>query len=327
MKPRIRLTEEQLRRLADMRARSYSWAAIGRELAIHRQIAKREYIEWEKRQVLIDLKFVRQQVAAEDFREHLELISNLGEEIGRYLEGCSLSRNWMDAEDAVRPVVDSSAPLRSENGHSVHLQQSERFRRQRRWLYDGLKSHAVGTNLAIDLAELERHRQRCSAAVARLEKLAEPQRMDHFQSYISKLSWDDCQVGKLDKYVLDLQWLVISELVEGGCVKEGMLGSEWNETVNATSNFDDHLVVMPETWAIQIQGAVVIPELASEKEALAVRAACLNMVKGMLFSDEAQHAALALNKVRRRAQALADQLDPLRLRPILLRTRCELCPV
>ena len=219
MRPRVRLTEDQLRRLTDMRARHYSWAAIGRELAIHRQIVKREYIEWEKQQVLIDLKNVRQRVAEEDFREHVELISNFGEEISHHLEKGSLSRNWMDAEDALRPVVDSSAPLRSEGRNSVHPQQSERFRRQRRWLYDGLKSHAVGTNLAIDLAELERHRQRCSAAVARLEKLAEPQRMDHFQSYISKLSWDDCQVGKLDKYVLDLLWLLIGELVEGGCVK------------------------------------------------------------------------------------------------------------
>ena len=156
MKPRVRLTEEQYRRLADMRVKGYSWAAIGRELGIHRQIVKREYMQWEKQQALVDLKFVRQQVAAEDFKEHLELISYFGEEISRHLEESSLSRNWMDAEDALGPVVDSPAPLRSEGRNSVHPRQSERFRRQRRWLYDGLKSHLVGTNFAIDLAELER---------------------------------------------------------------------------------------------------------------------------------------------------------------------------
>ena len=82
MRRRIRLTDEQLRRASKMKASGESWVAMERELGVHRQIVKREYLESEKRQVLIDLKNVRQEVAAEDFKEHLELLSALGEEIG-----------------------------------------------------------------------------------------------------------------------------------------------------------------------------------------------------------------------------------------------------
>ena len=223
--------------------------------------------------------------------------------------------------------MESSAPMQSEDGDSVQPQHSERFSRQRRWLYEGLTSHVVETSHESDLTEFDRRRKRCSATLAGLEKLAELEIMSHLQGHASDLNWDEHQIGNLRTDVFDLLWRVISEVVAGDWVKEGMSDTQWSEIVKATSNLDGRITVVPETWAIIVQRTVTIPELSGEEEAEAVRAACLNMVEALLFSEQAHQLATELNDVRRRAMDLSDQLDPLRLRPILLRTRCDLCPV
>ena len=169
MKPRIRLTDQQLRGTDNLRARNYSWSAIGKELGIHRQIVKREYLGWEKSQVRDQLKTVRQQVAAEEFKEHLELLSKLAQELGDHLESNSASRNGVAAGEVFRLVLESTSPLHSDHSDLLPPKRGERFRRERRWLYDALEAHLAGTRWEATLRELERWRKGCAAALTLLE--------------------------------------------------------------------------------------------------------------------------------------------------------------
>lgn len=81
MVKRIELSESQLESVIQLRQRrGYSWLRIERETHIPRRVAKREYLRWEQQQAREDLQTARREVAAEEFREHLDALLDLAVE-------------------------------------------------------------------------------------------------------------------------------------------------------------------------------------------------------------------------------------------------------
>ena len=330
MKPRIMLTEEQLYRVAELRALEHTWSFIGRELGVHRQILKREYLIWANAQVAQQLTAVRQDVAEEEFRRHLDLVCALAQELVDRLETLIVSPRGVEGEDLFSPAVNSTAPLRSPGTDLLPQEPSQRFQRERRWVYDALQMHIGASEWKDRLGDLQGQLRRCLTKRAALSRRVNQAAAELSRSAAQQAGGGEQPQGRVGRTLVGLVWDVVIEVTARYSVEEGMSDSKWQRVVDSAWRAANAIRVVPvansSSWDILIDGRGVLPHLPSEQGALEASRKCDSVVRALLLGDEAKHLTFSLRRLADQARPFVDQLDPIRLRPLLLRTRCYLCP-
>ncbi len=137
--------------------------------------------------------------------------------------------------------------------------------------------------------------------------------------------------------LVEIGWQVIRELAAGQKVKEGIGTSEWEEVVDSAWNPGDYMSITKSNsspgseFAVHVtllkQGNGLLPPLSREEQGVAVQLSCGRWVADLLRLEAATHLTIALQILIAPLQEAVELLDPLRLRPYLLRTRCDLCTV
>lgn len=79
------------------------------------------------------------------------------------------------------------------------------------------------------------------------------------------------------------------------------------------------------SFRLEVMDRVALAEI-DEESAETVKQWWLGLATTLLAGDASKRAAVWLKELTGHAQPVIDQLDDLRLRPVLLRTRCGLCP-
>ena len=75
------LSHKELAKVITLRQESASWLKIQRETGIPRRIAQRAHEQYLRSQAREELKAARKEVAAEEFRTHLRLVTGFAESI------------------------------------------------------------------------------------------------------------------------------------------------------------------------------------------------------------------------------------------------------
>ena len=332
VRKRISLTEEQLERVTELRARGLSWSEVGRQLGVHRLIVQREHRNWEALHGQVRLREIRREVAAEEFKRHLHQVVSLAAALRTVIEWVLTEPHWLGMDDPFTTRVGQAGSLSFLDDDP--LATVDHAQRKRSWahLYESLQKHLAGVEWREREKEWGRRRRRCATLHGEWEMEA-LQRLDASVSAVAlryKLDLQGQERERLVDELIKLAWQTLVSMLTRD-VARGMNEAEQSTFVHdlrkpLLSAIATAQAPSNHGWSLDIEGKEFLAGISDEEMAKAVREACVNGLTKTLSSPPARHALMALQDVKQASDSLSEVLEPLKLRPLLLRTQCSLCP-
>ncbi len=313
------VSPEELARIIRLRQSDTSWLQIQRDTGVSRRVAKRVYEEWGRSQAREELKAARKELAVEEFRTHLNLLTGFAESI--VLTVCIPS-----SPNDTRHAKEILAVLwQRDRLHEVDfipaINPTERGKRraalQNQMLFKSLQAHTYGKVRWQALGEWE---EAWDTSRENLIKLGE-------------------EAHEVLSNILDQKPKLTDRIVKGSGKKDaiermvnGMLHVVWPSIltgkpdqkiplVRAMSRSDGMTEVIFGDGNLTL-GLIFTEGDLAEEVAKACKWAAENLDKGKTTSAVAKQ----VNVMKERIKELEEMLDPLMLRPLILGTQCNLCP-
>jgi len=299
-----------------------SWLAIERQTGIPRRTAKRAYEEWKRTKSIDELKDARRDIAGEEFREHLRDILGIAE-----LIVMGLPRQMMYSETRVADEVLDG--LWKKDLHAEEYRDYRPFEsqpeikqriliRQNRLLFQSLLSH---TREGVRWEVLEQWKQEWNACKDFLK----------FLNTEAREIVDNVWTKQKPEIKVRIQGVgggkKTAEYMASGAVESVWRGAETGKLMGAC-DLVRAIVADEGKWKI------LFTDVGSDRETVVeggdtakeVVEMCRWTANNLSRGELAQTAATSLGVIRDKAGELEEILNPLILRPLILRTRCELCP-
>lgn len=312
------LLDEKLQSVIALREGGSSWVKIQKEVGIDRRTAKRAYEQWERSQAREELKAARQNIAAEEFRNHLYSLIKLAQSLIKALTVPKLPGERRRASDILLKLWQSDIvgqygayglpSLRAETNYIVG---------QNQILFKSLQTH---TQEKVDWHAVEKWEDswnRCIDALVKLEaegkkilKNILEQKSDLKVSILRGTQRKDI-AERILKGILHVVW---RHILDGRLSKTFPLlriaprSDGRTEVLFGEDNFD--------------QG-IIFNEARSAKE---VSEVCKWAAQNLSKEDLVEKLADEVDTMHRKIEELRESLGPLILKPLILRTRCDLCP-
>jgi hypothetical protein len=286
---RRELSNEELAKVIRLRKIGNSWLRIQHETGIHRQMAKRAYEKWEHSKSMEELKEARKDVAAQAFGEHINYLIKLAESLVSALHVPKMLRGLNNADEALDQLW-----MRNIQGELELSQKSGTVE----------IGHVVRRNRMIFKALQEHTREK-----VRWEALEEwKQARNNAAEYFRKLRLEATEViGNIWRGISTGESEQMHVLKGSSIMTEGRV---WLEFYKGDSDT-----------------RLDLNDVKLAKDVLKVcRWAANNLQKGNK-SDLVRRLVEEVHRMQDRTEELEATLDELLLRPMILRTRCDLCPV
>jgi exonuclease VII small subunit len=327
MPRRRNLSPDELSRIVQLRGSRTSWLKIEQITGVPRQIAKREYGAWERSQSKEELKQARIQVATDLFNEHLQQIVRLAEGLVNDIPESMTPLETRDAEIVISDILARWISSEADELVSLIPRQQEAERAQRRslrqnqMLFRSLRDH---TREKVDWRILEEWKGGWNTSRAAMEALRSKAE-ETVRNILVKQ-----KPGVNDKIeVSGVKDDVVANMVAG--VVEVVLRGANDNTLEMVAQFVQTrpmtegrgLIVFGEL------GSVTRVELADSDLATDAAEICRWAAKNLSIEERDKHIRLyrdGIEAIKEAVQKLEDALNPLMLRPMILRTRCDLCP-
>ena len=316
------LSPIELKNVVELRRLGANWVEIARETKVERRAAKRAYEEWERDQKINEQKAVRFRVAAEAFHEHIDDLIRLAESLVSALHVPEMLR-WLDnADEALDQLWMRNIQVELEPSPTSQPTSGERERvvRRNKMLFKSLQKH---TQEKVRWEALEEWKQARNNVV----------------EYSKELRLEAIEVIGNN----------LNELGLKGRIKTAIGGNDVTERISDGLReviWRGILTVKPDQMHV-LKGSSVITEgrvwlefykgdsdtkldlnndVELAKEVLTMcRRAVANLREG-IKSDLVQRLTDEVRRMQDRTGELEESLDGLILRPMILRTRCDLCP-
>jgi hypothetical protein len=327
MPRRRNLSPDELDRISQLRASRTSWLKIERITGVPRQIAKREYGAWEQSQSKEELKQARIQVATDLFNEHMQQIVGLAEGLVSDIPDSMNPGETRDAETVISDIV--ARWISSEAGEYVYViprqQEDERAKRrslrQNQMLFRSLRNH---TREKVDWRVLEEWKGGWNTSRAAMEALRS-------------------KAGKIVRNILVNLKPSVNDKIKASGVKDDVLANMVAGVVEVVwrgmnDSAPEELAKLVQTKPLS-EGRVLIIfaesgsltriELTDSGLAKDVVEICRQGAKNLSIEEREGQIRLykdGIRAMRGAIKKLEDMLDPLMLRPMILRTTCDLCP-
>lgn len=326
---KIMLSQSRVEQLLNLRESGLSWVKIEKETGIARRIAKREYDEWSAKQSRRQLEDARKEVAAHEYRIHLDLLSQMANFLLYSLVIPNPLTDLRKADEVISQFLEKDF-YQDQLSFEVRLgdqQRDKRVIRMNELLFKSLRDHTQRRVpwQALDL--WKEARNDCVEDIIRMK------------SEISKVFTNILEqkpgLGKkLDGIYKNAN--VIENVIEG------ILINMW---LNGVTDVKSKVTVMKGV-SLNRQGTawIVFHNKASEetnctfereapndnvllaKEVSGVSIwAIENLLKGR--NDLIQDIKRDVYKMQENTGRLEAVLNHLVLRPIILNTRCDICPI
>jgi len=319
MKRRI-LSQQELEQVVKLQQGGASWLKIQQETGIPRRVAKRAYNEWEQSRSLEELKAARRDVATEELRKHLNSLVDFAELLVDRL-GIPESPNEMRDADKVFVQLWQTDIYRELEAHRLNRitmpKRQRRIFRQNQMLFKSLQDH---TRDEVNWEVLREWREAWDSCIALLVSL-------QGQTYELVGNFLDQEQGLKEK--------IEKETGKKDAVRRIADGVLWATWWAATVSRPDEEHASFQTISGGQGGKVIFGptkrtlQLAFIDEELAqgVARVCNRATKIVYREKIPEQLLERLHTVREKIEELEEMLIPLRLHPLILRTRCDLCPV
>ena len=288
---RIELTDEQIETVVQLRqGRRYSWLRIQKETGISRHVAKREYLRWEDNQGKKKLETVRREVAAQEFQRHLDALVETAMQFAALL----VSPEPLETRTASEFLESNIRELGSHR--DIHEEPSileGMSARQRKWMVESLRAHTLESVPWDKLKDWARQWDRC---------------VEEYQ-----ICWSMIHLQPVCDTLPDAEEQGINDL------KDHLWSTLW---INMRMPEPKTSIEELSCDAANRWGRIV----ADDSRMAMIVAVSARELQTIFASDHFLYALTAEGKLRQAATNLDERLDPLRLKAVLIRTRCDLCP-
>jgi hypothetical protein len=315
------LAPEELERVISLHESGQSWLMIQKLTTIPRRTAQREYRRWEASRSIERLETARKDIAAQEFRRHMDAMSEFAMFLTDHLSLPDSPEPIVDAETYLSRLWDRELPALAEL-YQVARQgprAQERVRRRNRAILSSLETH---TREVINWELLEQWKEawdKSQALMARVidsatETLGRAQEvLPDMARGVSPGGAKGSAVEIISGYVVRAVWQVL-------------LSGDRSRTENlfAVSTVDTD---RSETPVISTGDRVVLQYHDRVSTARKVRDGAQSAMESVLKQSIVAELGSQIMIMQRLVTELDGFLDPIVLRPVILRTRCVLCPV
>ncbi len=325
------ISDEELSAIINLVERGASWLKIERDTDIPRAVAKRAYDKWEQNRSLEELKKVRFNIAGEEFRDHLKQLARIAESLPDFLHipaspyetqrSEELLDKWLQSfilEDSQDLTPEITTDIPSETAPDREERRKKRVLRDNKLLFKCLQAHTVKSVRWKRLEEWKQEWDRCVPDLVEMRKEAGEllnnilsQKAEIAKRIVQESGEKDAR-EKLLKAVLDAVWRSIEsdDMDEApNFIRIGSYGGGYTPVIVGKSR--------PYTVFSFKDGGLA-------KEVLKI---CRQAITILSKGDTCIRVRLEVVTMRYKITELEGELSPLKLKPVLLKTRCELCPV
>jgi hypothetical protein len=313
------ISEEELIRVVKLKQAGASWLRIQNETGIPRRLAKKAYEEWERAKSGEEIRKARTEIAAEEFRYHLEDLIAIAQALVSCLHVPGPMGEMGDADKVLHTLWKTD--IRKEHRAFSGTAGEEQIMRENRMLFRSLQEH---TREKVRWEALEEWKEAlsdyavcCGALRAESRRVVESI-LNQDRGFRGKL----LATGKGEKHVEEMAEGVVEALWRA------VLAGEPGEVNNfiLTKSFIKGTVTVFFGKEASIISLRFDDGDFAEKVADVCRLAASNVSMGKkssLLGDIKR----AMDIMEKGVKELEEMLNDLVLRPVILRTRCELCPV
>ena len=322
------VSAEELAKIISLRQENASWLKIQRETGVPRRIAQRAYVQWGRSQAREELKAARKDVAAQAFRQHMEsLIRLAGSLVTRLSVSSVIAEMEKNADQVFSELLQQDLLKRWSymSTDDLELHQPPGYPKlgdmqfeslENKLLFEALKVHTreeIRWEKVLDNRWKEA-RDNCAKVLHKflldtsvvVKNFLNQERETNFLQRVKEDSTEpDRAVELMVKAAISAIWQGIRE-----------------------DNLEQILVQMISSGG---QGIVKVKDetfLIFKDTSLAdkVTHLCNLVVNNLCKGDMVQQLYREVRKMEKATKELRQMLNPVRLTPIILRTRCDLCP-
>ncbi len=315
------LFDEELNRVIRLKQAGASWLKIQEKTGVPRRSAKRAYEDWDRDKSLEELKAARVQVATEAFREHLGCIVQVAEVFVNNLPESMVFDETRDAEKVLSDIWMRDIPGKYEllvPFRSKTEREQQRIVRQNEMLFQSLKDHTREKVRWQVLEEWGQNWNACKVIFAKIREKSKKNVLSDLDDRESNLK-DRIKEVSAKKDVIEN---MIRGVVEAGWL--GILAGKPEESYNLIRT----IVVAGGTNQVLFgdKASLAVIELDDSNLAEDIAILCKLETQNLFRGDLVKQANDTIHTIGTQAKELEVMLNPLILRPMILRTRCELCP-
>jgi len=317
---RRQLPAEELDKVVRLRQAGASWLRVQRETGIHRRTAKRAYDKWERSKSIEEIKEARKDVAAQAFGEHINYLIKLAEALVSALHVPEMLRGLSNADEALDQLWKRNIQGELELSRKSGTVEIERVARRNRMVFKALQEH---TREKVRWEAFEEWKQARNNAVEYSKKL-------HLEAkeVIGNILNSQPDLRKRMKVISRGNNVI--EAISDGVIENiwrGILAGKpeqmhvWEGTSLVNKGHVELRFYKDDT-----DTRLDLNDVKLAKDVLKVcRWAADNLQKGNK-SDLVEKLEDEVHRMQDRTEELEESLDGLLLRPMILRTRCDLCP-
>lgn len=295
-----RLAEDQVRRMVELDRQGKSISAIARAVGCHRQTVK-AYLEGRRGDILADE--VRKELLTDELRRHVDAVIGFAVPLAGSLPVRGSPFELADAATAVQPLFYPPGVVKG-------LEYTRKVR-QNRMLFESLRQH-TGEKAAWWQAfeEWKKAWDTCNQALEELRGEAnEVMRNSLKRGLKEAIERESGKKDAVERIVHDVLWVVWWA---------GTRDSPAEEYYFRIKDGQLEAVAGDGTFPLRLK--LVSP---SREELLRL---CKLVFETLYQSFVAKHIPEVLHEMEAKIQQIDDNLDSFILRPLILRTRCYLCP-
>ena len=313
------LSPMELKKVVELRQIGVKWTEIEQETKVERRAAKRAYEEWEKDKEMKEQQAMRFRVAAEAFHEHLNELISLAESLVSSLRVPEMLRGLNSADEALAQLW-----MRNIEGQHelfpISSVERERVVWRNKMLFKSLQDH---TRKKVRWEALEEWNQSRNNAVQYSKEL----RLKAIEVIRNNLT--NC---------LGLEKRIKTAIGDNDAIEKianGVIENIWKGILTGKPDQIDAI----EGISLFTEGQVWLKFYKSDSEtrfylndvelAKEVRNMCRQVVTNLqegTESDLVRKLTDEVSQMQARTKELEESLDKLILRPMILRTQCDLCP-
>jgi len=321
---RIEVSDSELSEIRRLRQAGASWLAIEAKTSVPRRTAKRAYEGWQQRQSLEELRAARVHVATEAFRDHVDSMIRLAEYLATHLPDTVMFYETRDAEQVLRDLWKTDISNRRKQNarpRDIHNREKRRIARSNSMVFESLETHTQGEAHWQILQDWRRGWDSCRSVLADLRSGAGEQ--------VGNI------LGNQERDISDRILHSPNGKSAIGSISEGVVEALWQAILDGKPEDACRFISTRETGkgttevVFRRKASVTAIDLADREMAEKVVGICRRVANNLYIVQKdaaVSRSRESIRKVGVSVERLTEMLSPVELRPVILRTRCRLCP-